>query len=126
MAPAGLPGRPAPGAFGCTAAGPMRSFSLSSLMGRSSPRVAIRWLLLAFSCVCLNLSSSSPHLTLPSSSLAFRPMRFRVSPKLLPGVPDGVPLPLEDPTSELFCLKWFRVGEEEGWTYGFARGAMCR
>lgn len=53
------------------------------------------------------------------------PMRLRVSAKLLPGVPDGVPVLLEEPTSELFCLKWFRVGEEED-TYVFARGAICR
>jgi hypothetical protein len=52
-------------------------------------------------------------------------MRFRVSPKL-PGVPEAV-APLDDPTSELFCLKWFKLGEEEeGWTYAFVRGAMCK
>ena len=118
IALAGLPGL-SPAGFGGTAGvgalGPIFSCTSSS-----SPMLAIRWLRLAFSCVCLNLSSNSVHLTLPPASgpprpsLGFkRPGRSNVEALVPPD--DGIPLPLLlfEPTSELFCRKWFRVGEDE-------------
>ena len=103
--------------LGGTGGGPVVSFSwtVSRPLGLSPPKVACCWVRLAFSCVPLKRSSSSVHLTLPSS-LALS--RFGRSNPDAEG-PCGA---LEVPTSELFCLKWFRVLD---WgTY--VRGAMCR
>lgn len=114
---AGLPGRSA--AFlGGTGGGPIL-LSVSSSISRSSPRLAMRWVRRARSCVALNRSSSSVHLTVPSSRALSRFVRSKLD------VPEGPEGALGAPTSELFCLKWLRVGEEVG-TYVLVRGAMWR
>ena len=116
MAPAGEFGRK-PGFLGGTADGPFGSFSwtVSRPTGTSSPIVACCCVRLAFSWVALNLSRSSAHLSLPSSLALSRLGRSKPDAE----GPCGA---LEVPTSELFCLKWFRVLD---WgTY--VRGAICR
>jgi hypothetical protein len=115
MAPAGELGR-SPAFFGGTG-GPFDTFSstVSRPTGTSSPMAACWCVRLAFSCVALNRSRSSVHLTLPSSLALSRLGRSKPDA-------DGPCGALEVPTSELFCLKWFRVLD---WgTY--VRGAMCR
>jgi len=95
--PAGLSGR-GPMFFDCACAGgPI--LSCCAVSGSSSPILAARWLLLAFSCVVLKRSSSSDHLTLPSSFGLSRLARSKLD--ALDG-PEGA---LGVPTSELFCRK---------------------
>jgi hypothetical protein len=95
--------------------GALFSFSwIGEIPISSPPKLDIRCDRLALSCIILNLSSSSVHLT-PLSSLGFN--RFGRS-KLDTGGPCWL---LGGPVSELFCLKWLKL---DWGTY--VRGAMCR
>jgi hypothetical protein len=114
--PTGAAGPGSLGFFGGTSGGPF-SFSTGLMpTPTSSPRLANLAFFRARSCVFLNLSSNSTHLTPPSSLALSRFGRSKDAevPRVLGGALGG-------PVSELFCLKWLKL---EVGTY--PRGAMWR